>query len=84
MGLIWTTLPLAWRLGAIGLAALALVGTIGGFVYKIKHDAVVAERVKVEAEKRDAIRKAGEARDRVRELCIDKPVGCVPDDWFRD
>lgn len=81
---MWALLPWAWRLGIIGAAALALVGTVSGLYFKIRHDAVVEERAKVENEKRDAIGKAQDARRRIRELCDAGAAGCVPDDWFRD
>ena len=56
--MIFAALPLAWKAGIIALAVLAVTGGIGGCVLKVKHDAVVAERVKVEKEKQDAINKA--------------------------
>lgn len=80
----FSLLPLAWKAGIIALAVLAISGGIGGCVLKVKHDAVVAERVKVEKEKQDAISKAGKAVEALRNLCRVDPKNCVPDEWFRD
>lgn len=82
--MIWAALPLAWRAGMIVLAVVAITGGIGGCVFKIKHDAVVAERAKIEQEKQDAINKAKKAVDILRDRCRADPATCVPDDWFRD
>jgi hypothetical protein len=68
-----------WAIGALVIAAL-----LGGFIIKQRHNAVVAERARVEQEKQDAIKKADEARERVRAACEHAPDKCVPDDWHRD
>lgn len=82
--MIWSALPLAWKAGLIALAVVAAAGSIGGCVLKIKHDAVVAERVRVEKEKQDAIDDANKAKERLRRACDSNPDQCVRDDWFRD
>lgn len=66
------------------VGALALVGVLSGFYFKIKHDAVVADRAKIEQEKVDAISKANEAREHVRELCGGSIRTSCPAEWFRD
>lgn len=81
---MWSLLPLAWRAGIIALAVVAAAGSIGGCVLKIKHDAVVAERAKVEKEKDDAIDDANKAKGRLRRACDSAPDQCVRDEWFRD
>lgn len=81
---MWNILPLAWKAGIILATVLALAGTGVGIVMKIRHDAVVAERAKVEAEKREAIQNANEVRDKIRARCLIDPATCVPDSWFRD
>lgn len=82
--MIWSALPIAWRLSMIALAVLAMVGGVGGCILKIKHDAVVAEREKVEREKQEAINKARRAVDILRARCRRDPSDCVPDEFFRD
>lgn len=67
---------------ATGLLIAALVG---GFILKIQHDERRAVLAKIEQEKSDAINKAQEARERLRDLCSSAPADCVlPDNWFRD
>lgn len=82
--MIWAALPLAWRLGIVAVSLLAVVGTVSGIVLKIKHDAVVAERARVEKEKQNAIDQARKAVDLLRSRCRDNPTDCIPTDWFRD
>lgn len=66
----------------IGVAALVSLAT--GFYFKARHDGVVAEKIKIEQEKRDAIQKANAARDHVRQLCTIQAVSNCPAEWFRD
>lgn len=84
MGALWALTPILWRLLIVGGLLLSLAGTITGVVYKIKHDAIFAERQQVEKEKNDAIRKANKAREILRSRCAIDPSSCVPDEWFRD
>lgn len=81
---MWNLLPTTWKLGLIVAVVTAAIGGLTGVYFKIRHDAVVEERAKIEAEKRDAIDKAQTARTRIRELCDASPDKCVPDDFFRD
>ena len=69
---------------ALGLAAV--VGTVSGIYLKIRHDAVVEEKAKVENEKRKAISAAQAAKDAVRLKCLSDPDQCLRslDEWFRD
>jgi len=66
------------------LLGVVIVCAGTGLYFKIAHDAKVATLAKVEQEKSDAIKKAREARDVVRNICITNPTCGVPDDWFRD
>lgn len=72
------------KAGVIVAAIALLASAYGVWHYKVAHDAVQARNVEIEREKGDAIDKANAARDRLRTLCLSNPVGCVPDDWFRD
>lgn len=70
---------------AIGLAVgLAVAGGLTAVYFKIRHDAVVEERIKVEREKQDAINKANKAREILRDHCVADPKTCVPEEYFRD
>lgn len=79
--MIWTLIrPF---LGYI-VGTAAFVGVASGFYFKIKHDGVLKERARIEREKDVAIKKGTEARERIRTLCSNNPLQCVPQDWFRD
>lgn len=83
---MFALLPLAWRLGLVAFAAVAAVSMVSGIYFKIRHDAVVQERAKVEREKQDAIGTANRAKQDLRRLCDLSPDECVRniDPWFRD
>jgi hypothetical protein len=66
------------------LIGVAIAGGVTGIYFKIKHDAVAAERAKVEKEKQDAIDIARKAKDHIRARCDVDPANCVSDGWFRD
>lgn len=66
------------------MIGLAIAGGLTGIYFKIKHDAVAAERAKVEKEKQDAIELASKAKDHIRARCAVDPDNCVRDEWFRD
>lgn len=66
------------------IGVVAILGVVSGVYFKIKHDAVVEEKAKIEQEKQDAIKKANEARARVGILCGSGAVPNCPSEWFRD
>lgn len=84
--MMWALLPAAWKMGIVALSILALLGGASGCYMKIRHDAVVEERNKVEAEKQDAINDATRAKRDLRTLCDSFPDDCVRklEPWFRD
>lgn len=78
---------ITFALGSIGryvVGGLIVAALLGGFVLKIRHDAVRSERIRVEEINRDAIEKANAARDAVRAACDINPSACVRSDEFRD
>ena len=66
------------------IAVCAIIAAFGAFYFKVQHDAKVATLAKVEQEKSNAITKAREARDVVRDMCNSNPNCGVRDSWFRD
>jgi hypothetical protein len=80
--MIWAFLltPL-WRWAIAGVVVAAV---LGGVLIKIQHDAVAVERARVEQEKADAVKKANEARERLRDACDRDASACVPEDNYRD
>lgn len=82
--MMFFALPIAWRLGIVAAAFLAVVGSATAVYFKIRHTAVVEERMKIEKEKVDAINKANAAKDILRRLCAERPDECVRDEWLRD
>lgn len=80
IALIW---PLIRPLLGYIIGIIALLGVVSGFYWKARHDGVVAEKAKIEQEKKDAIQKANNARDHVRQLCGVK-ISLCPPEWFRD
>ena len=81
-GLVLT--PLVARLMMIGVISLGVAGAGAGIYFKIRHNAVSAERAKIEKEKQDAISNANFAKDRLRALCAESPDRCVSEQWLRD
>jgi uncharacterized membrane protein len=84
VGFAWSVIPTTWKVGLIVGAIGLVVASYEAFTWKIAHDAVQVERVRVEKEKVDEINKATEARNRLRDLCERAPTNCVPDEWFRN
>lgn len=65
------------------IGIVAVISLLTGVYFKIKHDAVVAEKAQIEKEKENAIEKATQARARVQMLCSGAVPNC-PAEWFRD
>jgi hypothetical protein len=76
-----------WLLSPIGrylALAIGIAAAFGGFVLKQRHDAVQAERARVEERKANDINRATTARQRVRTACERDKSKCLPNDWYRD
>lgn len=70
--------------GRYVIGGLLIAAIAGGVILKIRRDAVLAERARIEETNREAIDKAREARDNARAACDSNPANCVPDDEYRD
>jgi hypothetical protein len=78
---------LLWLLSPLGrylALAIAIAAAFGGYVLKQRHDAVEAERARVEERKANDIGKATKARQRIRTACERDSSKCLPDRWFRE
>lgn len=77
-------LPLLFSpLGRYVTIGLIIAALFGGYTLKQRHDAVIAERARVEQENQDAIQKANEARERLPVDC-ERSTDCGLPDHFRE